>query len=87
MNIVSTSHLEDEDEETIQSDIDPWTKHLNTLWDIRFKQRELPTDDKVIQNNLGEEVNLKSIFISKSLRLFEKEDLIYLIQECIDVLA
>jgi len=31
VNIVSTSHLEDGDEEMIQSDIDPWIKHLNTL--------------------------------------------------------
>ena len=42
----------DGDEEMIQSDIDPWIKYLNTLWDIRFEQREPPTEDKVIQINL-----------------------------------
>jgi len=40
VNMVSTSHSEDGDEEMIQSDTDPWIKHLNTLWDIRFEQRE-----------------------------------------------
>jgi len=50
VNMVSTSHLEDEDEdeEMIQLDTNPWIKHLNTLWDIRFEQREPPTDNKVI---------------------------------------
>ena len=38
VNMVSSSHLEDEDEEIIQSDTDLWIKHLNTLWDIRFEQ-------------------------------------------------
>jgi len=31
VNMVSTSHLEDRDDEMIQSDIDSWIKHLNTL--------------------------------------------------------
>jgi len=31
VNMVSTSHLEDGDDEMIQSDTDPWIKHLNTL--------------------------------------------------------
>ena len=47
VNMVSTSHLEGGDEETIQSDTDPWIKHLNTLWDIRFEQCEPPIEDKV----------------------------------------
>ena len=89
VNMVSTSHMKDEDrdEKMIQPDTDPWIKHLNTLQDIRFEQREPPTDDKVIQINLGDEVNLKSIFISESLPLSEKEDLTHLIQEYIDVFA
>ena len=51
--MVSTSHLEDDEEDTfepeklIQSNSDPWIKHLNTLWNIRFKQREPPIEDKV----------------------------------------
>jgi len=41
--MVSSSHLEDdgegiiESEELIQSDSDPWIKHLNTLWVVRFE--------------------------------------------------
>ena len=87
VNMVSTSYLEDEDEdkETIQSDTDPQIKHLNTLWDIRFEHREPSTDNKVIQINLHDEVYVKSIFTSKSLPLFKKEDLMHLIQEYIDV--
>ena len=50
--MTSTTHLEDGDEEVIQSDTDSWIKHLNILWDIRFKQREPPTEDKVTQINL-----------------------------------
>ena len=77
----------EEDEEMIQSDIDPWIKHLNTLWDIHFEQCEPPTEDKVVQINLGSEANPKPIFISESLSPSEKEDLIYLIREYINVFA
>jgi len=87
VNMVSTSHLEDGDEETIQSDTDPWIKHLNTIWDVHFEQREPPTEDKVTQINLGDEANPKPIFISESLTSSEKEDLISLVQEYIDVFA
>ena len=84
----SASHLEDEDiyeaEEMIQSDTDPWIKHLNTLWDVRFEQRELPT---VVQINLRDEANPKPIFISENLLSSEKEDLIHLIVEYLDVFA
>ena len=52
----------------IQSDIDPWIKNLNTLWDIRFGQREPPTENKVTQINLGDEANPNPLFISESLR-------------------
>jgi len=69
----------------IQSDTDLWIKHLNTLWDVRFEQREPPTEDKVTQSNLGDEANLKTIFISENLSPLEKEDLISLVREYIDV--
>ena len=58
VNIVSAIHLEDDREDTfkpeelIQSDSDPWFKHLNTLWDVRFEQRKSTTEDKVTQINL-----------------------------------
>jgi len=58
VNMVSTSHPEEEDEEIIQSDTDPWIKYLNTLLDICFEQCEQPTEDKVNQINLGDETNL-----------------------------
>jgi len=53
--MISISHPEDGDEQMIQSNTDPWIKHLNTLWDIRFEQHESPTEDKVTQVNLGDE--------------------------------
>ena len=87
VNMVSTSHLEDRDEEMTQSDTDPWIKYLNALWDTRFEQHELPTEDKVAQINLGDEAKPKPIFINESLSPSEKEDLISLIQEYIDVFA
>jgi len=57
---------------------------LNTLWDVRFEQRELPT---VVQINLRDEANPKPIFISENLLSSEKEDLIHLIVEYLDVFA
>ena len=61
VNMISTSHLKDRDEEMIQSDTDPQIKHLNALWDTRFEQCEPPTEDKVLQINLGDEANPKPI--------------------------
>ena len=85
--MVSTNHSEDGDEEIIQLDTDPWIKHLNILLDIRFEQRESPIEDKVTQINLKDEANLKPIFISEILSPPEKEDLICLMREYIDVFA
>jgi len=82
--MISTSHPKDGDEEMIQSDTDPWIKHLNTLWDIHFEQRGSPTENKVTQINLGDEANSKPIFISEILSPPEKEDLISLMREYID---
>jgi len=58
---------------------------LNTLWDIRFEQREPHIEDKVVQINLKNEANPKPIFVSESLSPSEKEDLIHLIWEYKDV--
>jgi len=79
VNMVSTSHLKEEDEEIIQSDTDPWIKYLNIVWDICFEQREPLTEDKIIQINLGDEANFKPIFVSERLLPPEKEDLICLV--------
>ena len=83
--MVSTNDMkdEDDDEEIIQSDSSPWTKRLNTLWDIPIEQRKPPIDNKVIQINLGAEVKPKPIFISESLPLSKKKNLIHIIQEYI----
>ena len=48
---------------------------------------EPPTEDRVIQINLRDEANPKLIFISESLSPPEKEDLICLVREYIDVFA
>lgn len=49
--------------------------YLNTKWDIHFESRELPTEDKVVQINMGDDNNSKSIFVSKNLSPVEREDL------------
>ena len=49
-------------------------------WEKRFEQRESPTEDKVIQVNLGSQDHPKPIFISESLSLMEKEELVVLIK-------
>ena len=51
----------------------------------RFEQREPPTEDKVIQVNLGSQDHPRPIFISESLPLAEREELIVLVREYIDV--
>jgi len=85
VNMTSTSHPEDGDEEMILSDADPWIKYLNALSDIHFELREPSTEDRVIQINLGDKVNPKPIFISESLSPPEKEDRICLVREYIYV--
>jgi hypothetical protein len=68
VNMVAVNHLEVETEDQIKDLIrpndDPWVKHLETLWDIRFEQRDPPTEDQVVQINLGNDENPKPIFIS-----------------------
>jgi len=54
---------------------------------MRFKQHEPPIEDKMTQINLGDEANHKPIFISESLSPSEKEDIIQLIWEYINVFA
>lgn len=53
---------------------------MDLQWDIWFEQRELPTEDKLIQINIGTDENPRPIFISKSLTPQEKEDLVTLIR-------
>src|SRR3954462_13892510 len=86
VNMISAQPEPDDDEiELIGTEDDPWIKHLNMLWDIRFEQREPPTDDAPLQVNMGDEANLKPIHISDAHSQEEKADLIALIREYIDV--
>ncbi|ONK72756.1 uncharacterized protein A4U43_C04F22840 [Asparagus officinalis] len=88
--MVLTSHPDEDavgDEGLIESTDDPWIQRLNILWDMCFEQREPPTEDKVIQVNMGDESSPKPIFIAEDLSSSEKEDLISLIREYIDVFA
>ena len=68
--MVSTNHLEDVDEEVIQSDTNSWIKHLNTFWNICFEQCEPPIEDNMVQINLENVANPKPIFISKSFIIY-----------------
>jgi len=50
-------------------------------------QRDPPIEDKVIQIDVGDQTHPKLIFISESLSPTEKQDLISLTKEFIDVFA
>src|SRR3954464_11624331 len=53
VNMVSAQPEPYDDEiELINTEDDPWIRHLNMLWDIRFEQREPPTDDALLQVNM-----------------------------------
>ena len=84
VNMISTSQVEPEG--NIGSfDTNPWAKQLDLKWEKRFEQCDPPTEDKVIQIDVGDQTQLKLISISKSLSPMEKQDLISLIKEYIDV--
>ena len=68
-------------------DIEPWAQQLDLQWEKRFEQREPPTEDKMIQVNLGSRDQPKPIFISESLSPTEKKELIVLVREYINVFA
>ena len=77
-----------EQEEAIETfDAEPWAQQLDLQWEKRFEQREPPTKDRVIQVDVGSQDHPKSIFISESLSFTEREELIALIREYIDVFA
>ena len=40
------------------TDEELWAQQLDLQWEKRFEQREPPTEDKVIQVNLGSQYNL-----------------------------
>jgi len=85
--MVSTSHPKDGDEQMIQLDTDPWIKHLN-LSGI-FALNNANHQQKIRKHRLIWEMKLtpKTIFISESLSPLEKEDLICLVRDYINVFA
>jgi len=63
------------------TDVEPWAQQLDFQWEKQFDQCEPTTEDKVIQVNLGSQDHLKPIFISESVSLIEKKELIVLVKE------
>ena len=75
-------------EEAIETfDAEPWAQQLDFQWEKRFEQRESSTEDRVIQIDLGSHKHPKPISISENLSHTEREELIALIREYIDVFA
>ena len=88
VNMTSTSHIEEEGEDQLEPfDCNLWAQQISYQWEMRFEQREPPTEDEVIQVDVGDKDHPKPIFISKSLSPQEKEEYISLIREYIDVFA
>ena len=40
-------------------DTDPWAQQLDLQWEKRFEQRDPPTENKVIQIDMGDQVHPK----------------------------
>jgi len=68
-----TSISQAEQDDNIEPfDADPWAQQLDLQWKKSFEQREPPTEDKVIQVDVGDQAHLKLISISESLSPIEK---------------
>ena len=68
-------------------DVNLWAQQLDLQWEKRFEQRDPPTEDKVIQIDVDDQKHSKLISISESLSPTEKQDVVSLIKEFIDVFA
>jgi len=69
--MTSTSQVEwEEDIEPFNTD--PWAQQLHLQWEKCFEQYNPPTEDKVIQINMGDQTHPKLISISESLSPTEK---------------
>ncbi|ONK77982.1 uncharacterized protein A4U43_C02F12980 [Asparagus officinalis] len=86
-NMVTVDPPTMEEDDQLSTWEDPWIHRLNIQYGDRFEQRESPTEDKVVQVNMGDEANLKPIFISDSLPSEEREELIAIIREYFNVFA
>jgi len=69
--MTSISPIE-QDENIEPFDNDPWAQQLDLQWEKHFEQREPPTEDKVIQVDVGDQTHPKLISISESLSPMEK---------------
>ena len=60
-----------------------------SLYNFPYRKESLPTttETKVIQIDVGDQTHPKLIYISESLSLMEKQDLISLIKEYTDIFA
>ena len=68
-----TSISQTEQDENIEPfDADPWDQQLDLQLEKPFEQRELPTEDKVIQVDVSNQAHPKIISISESLLPTEK---------------
>lgn len=87
VDMTSIDHDDKESDELITLHEESWAKHIDTFWNVQFEQQDPPTEDKVIQINMGAKENQKLIFIRESLTPAEKGDHVALIIEYIDVFA
>ena len=69
--MISTSQVELE-EDIGPFDTDPWAQQLDLQLEKHFEQRDPPTEDKVIQIDVGDQKHLKLISVSESLSPTEK---------------
>ena len=71
--MTSASYIEEEGKDQLEPfDCDLWAQQMSYQWEIRFEQREPPTEDEVIQVDVGDKDHPKLIFISESLSAQEK---------------
>ena len=83
VNMTSIDQLE-QDEAIEMFDTEPWAQQLDLQWEKQFEQHEPPTEDKIIQVDVGNRDHPKPISISESLSLTEREELIALMREYIN---
>ena len=57
----------EQDEDIEPFDTDPWAQQLDLQWKMRFEQHKPPTEDKMIQVDVGDQARLKLISIRKNL--------------------
>ena len=59
VNMTATSQVEPEDD-LEPFDTDQWAQQLDLQWEKRFEQRDPPTEDKIIQVDVGDSTRPRS---------------------------